>query len=267
MRLKNAAILALSTTLINTLTGCSTVKNPSSSYSLQRFAVPEVAAESWQAEVNVGGASMHKVVLPPNKTQKPIFTCNESTKCKTEDPAFLLAGVSVTPGLAFYYNAQLNRVSATWQYAGAYAGQATTGNFSQALVLGYSQHKDHGNFGDATFIGGTNQTLSWRQSTSAVDFGWVGGYRLNSQWLVYGGPFVTLHDIDTSSFYLATGNINPVDNPDQNFKGKQMGANAAVQFQFFRNMNLNLELVGAKYRIDDVSKTDTQLNLMLGIHF
>lgn len=266
MRLQKFVISVVAT-LVSTLTGCTTYKNPSSSYGLQRFAVPEVAAESWQAEVNVGAATMHKVLLPPQNNQKPVFTCNKSTKCKTEEPVFVLAGLSVTPGLAFFYNARHNRVSATWQYGGDYAGQATTGNFSQALVLGFSTHKDNGYFGDATFIGDPNETLAWDQSTSTIDFGWVGGYRLNNNWLVYGGPFVTLHDIDTSSNYTAAGGLTQIKNPDQNFKGKQIGANAAVQYQFFRNMNVSVELVSANYRIDDVSQTDTQLNLMLGIHF
>lgn|GEM_PF-5535562 len=267
MRLQKLVISAVATTLLSSLTGCANYKNPSSSYSLQRFAVPEIAGESWQSEINVGGAKTHKVVLPAQNNQKPVFTCNKSTKCDVGEPVFVLAGLSVIPGLAFYINGRQNRVSATWQYAGDYAGQASTGNFSQALVLGYSKQKDNAYYGDATFIGDPNETLQWDQATSATDFGWVGGYRLSSKWLVYGGPFVILHDIDLSSNYTDAGDLGQIKNPDRSFKGKQIGANAAVQYQLFRHMNVSLELVRAKYRIEDVNKTNTQVNLMMGFHF
>ena len=47
MRANNLLSATMTTTLL-LLAGCSTVENPASTYSLQRFAVPEVAAESWQ---------------------------------------------------------------------------------------------------------------------------------------------------------------------------------------------------------------------------
>lgn len=266
MLVNNLGIVAFATMLV-TLAGCSTVENPASTYSLQRFAVPEVAAESWQAAIYVGSAETHKVVLPVHSSQKPNFTCNKSTKCKTEDPAFSTVGLSVAPGVAFQYNPALRRGSAIWQYGGDHAGQAKAGNFSQALVLGYGFHKDRGLFGDAALVVDANTSLSWDQSTKSVDIGWVAGYRLNDDWLLYGGPFVVKHDIDMSSRFRQPGDDYDTINPKRNFNGNQLGANIAAQYEFFHRMNLNLELVSAKYRMDGVTQSDTQFNLMLGVNF
>ena len=147
------------------------------------------------------------------------------------------------------------------------AGQAKAGNFSQALVLGYGLHKDHGAFGDAAVVVDANTSLSWDQSTKSLDIGWVAGYRLNDDWLLYGGPFVVKHDIDMSSRFRQPGDDYDTINPKRNFNGKQLGANIAAQYEFFHHMSLNLELISAKYRMDGVTQSDTQLNLMLGVRF
>lgn len=266
MRANNLLSATITTTLL-LLAGCSTVENPASTYSLQRFAVPEVAAESWQAAIYAGSAETHKVVLPVQSSQKPNFSCNKSTKCKTEDPAFSIVGLSVASGLAFQYNPVMRRGSAIWQYGGEHAGKAKAGNFSQALVLGYGFHKDHGAFGDASVVVDANTSLSWEQSTKSLDIGWVAGYRLNDDWLLYGGPFIVKHDIDMSSRFRQPGDDYDTINPKRNFNGKQLGANIAAQYEFFHHMSLNLELISAKYRMDGVTESDTQLNLMLGVRF
>lgn len=266
MRANNLLSATMTTTLL-LLAGCSTVENPASTYSLQRFAVPEVAAESWQVGIYAGSAETHKVVLPVHSAQKPNFSCNKSTKCKTEEPVLSTFGLSVAPGLAFQYNPVMRRGSAIWQYSGDFAGQAKAGNFSQALVLGYGLHKDHGAFGDASVVVDANTSLSWDQSTKSLDIGWVAGYRLNDDWLLYGGPFVVKHDIDMSSRFRQPGDYDDTINPKRKFYGNQLGANIAAQYEFFHRMSLNLELVTAKYRMDGVTQSDTQLNLMLGVHF
>ncbi len=266
MRINNVPNAVVATTLM-VLAGCSTVENPASTYSLQRFSVPEVAAESWQADIYVGSAETHKVVLPVHSSQKPNFNCNKSSKCKTETPVFTAVGLSVAKGIAFQYNAALRRGSAIWQYSGEHAGQAKTGNFSQALVLGYGLHKDQGAFGDAAFTVDENTSLSWQQSTESVDLGWVAGYRLNDDWLLYGGPFIVKHHIDMSSRFRQPGHDQETINPQRKFHGNQVGGNIAAQYKFTRGMTLDLELVSAKYRMDGVSQSDTQLNLMLGVHF
>ncbi len=267
MHLKHIAPGIFSITLISMLAACSTVKNPTATYNLQRFVVPEVAAQSWRPAIYAGVAQTHKVVLPVHNSQQPNFSCNNQTKCKNEEPIFSMLALSVAPGVVFHYNTALRRVSATWQYAGEYAGQAKAGNFSQALVLGYGLFKDSGNFGDASEIADANPTLSWDQSTHSMDIGWVAGYRLNDNWLLYGGPFVLKQDVDLSSRFMASGDGYETIHAKQNFKGTQVGANIATQYRLSRRTTVNLELVSAKYRMEQSQKTNTQLNLMLGIHF
>lgn len=251
--------------------GCSNLPPASSSYSLQRFAVPEVASKSYEVDVHIGTAEMHKVSLPSTQNGKPTFDCIELLDCHENDATFVQAGVSIVPGLAFSYDNQLDRVGVIWQFAGAHLGDSKTGNFSQALVFGASGHSDlawanqyESNLGIDTLV----RTDSWNQHTKAYDIGWVGGYRLNDDWLIYGGPFYTLHKIDLESrseIYNVTPNVTVVGFYD--FEGKQLGANIAAQYRFFDVMELNIELVSARYKLNSGSQTDTQLNLMLGARF
>lgn len=251
--------------------GCSNLPPASSSYSLQRFAVPEVASKSYQVDVHIGSAEMHKVSLPATQDGKPTFDCIELFDCHENDATFVQAGVSVLPGLALSYDNQLDRVGITWQFAGAHLGDSKTGNFSQALVFGASGHSDQASANQYQSKLGVDtlvRTDSWNQHTKAYDIGWVGGYRLNDNWLIYGGPFYTLHKIDLESrseIYNVTPNVTVVGFSD--FEGKQLGANIAAQYRFSESFELNLEVVSARYKLNSGSQTDTQLNLMLGARF
>jgi len=248
------------------LTGCGTIQKPTSSYSLQRFASPEVAAEKWRPSAHVGSAKMHKVVLPESANSKPSFDCNASILCVEEDPYFFLGSLSVLPGLEFSFNSQLNRISATWQFYGDYHGNAKAGNISQALVMGVSGHSDSDK--DISYfdieVPNNFTKQSWDQTTKTLDIGWVGGYRIDDKWLVYGGPFVTYHKID-NTVEIKT-DISKIQN-QYNFKGRQVGANIALQYAAFSWLDVNLEFVSARYRMNDGSINDSQVNFMLGSRF
>ena len=253
-----------------TLIGCGTIQKPTSSYSLQRFATPEIASEAWRGSAHVGYAQMHKVVLPDSANSKPNFDCKGTPLCVEKDPYFLSGGLSVMPGLAFDYNSQLNRISTTWQFDGEYQNNAKAGNISQALVLGYSSHSES----DSTDVNiqlelpGDFQLQSWDQTTKTIDIGWVGGYRIDDKWLVYGGPFVAFHDVDNSVSINRKSNtgLTKIDN-QYNFSGRQLGANIALKYQVFYWLDLNLEFVSAQYRMNNYSTNDSQLNFMLGSRF
>lgn len=251
--------------------GCSNLPPATSSYSLQRFAVPEVANKSYAVDVHLGSAEMHKVTLPATQDGKPTFDCLELFDCEENDATFVQAGVSIVPGLAFSYDNQLDRIGVIWQFAGAHLGDSKTGNFSQAIVLGASGHSDQAsanqyqsNLGVDTLV----RTDSWNQHTKAYDIGWVGGYRVDDNLLIYGGPFYTLHKIDLESrseIYNVTPNVTVVGFSD--FEGKQLGANIAAQYRFSESLEVNLEVVSARYKLNSASQTDTQLNLMMGARF
>lgn len=253
------------------LLGCSNLPPATSSYSLQRFAVPEVASKSYEVDVHIGSAEMHKVSLPATQNGTPSFDCLELFDCHENDATFVQAGVSVLPGLALSYDNQLDRVGIIWQFAGAHLGDSKTGNFSQALVFGASGHSNAASSNQYKSNLGTGEIIrtdSWNQHTKAYDIGWVGGYRLNDDWLIYGGPFYTLHKIDLESrseIYDVTPNVTVLGFYD--FEGKQLGANIAAQYRFFDAMELNIELVSARYKLNSGSQTDTQVNLMLGARF
>lgn len=248
------------------LVGCGTIQKPTSSYSLQRFATPEIASEALSGSAYIGYAQMHKVVLPDSANGKPSFDCNPTILCVEEDPYFVQGSLAVMPGLEFSFNSQLNRIGATWQFYGDYRGNAKTGNISQALVFGVSSHSesdtDVGNFEIEVPSEFTKQ--SWDQTTKTIDIGWVGGYRIDEQWLVYGGPFITYHDID-NTVEIKT-DLSKIQNR-YDFKGRQVGANIAMQYTGFSWLDINLELVSARYSMNNGSINDSQINMMLGTRF
>jgi len=247
------------------LAGCNTFQKPSSSYSLQRFAVPEVASEAWKLSAHAGYAKIHKVVLPTTEAGMPNFDCKTNNSCVEDDHLFVAGDVSVAEGLAFTFNSQLNRISTTWQFYGENQGKAQAGNISQALVLGYSRHSDN-----SSTIGDINNfnPAEWSQKTQTVDLGWVGGYRIDEQWLIYGGPFVSIHDIDnTVDTTTRTANEVIKTYNQFNFSGRQQGANIAVQYQTFSWLEVQLEWVFARYQMNNASVNDSQLNLMVGTRF
>jgi len=260
----------IATTLF--LLGCETLQKPTSSYSLQRLTAPEVAAQPWRASAHIGHAEMHKVVLPDSATSRPNFNCQDTPLCVVEGASFFSGNLTVLPGFAFAYNSQLNRVSATWQFAGDYADHAKPGNFSQALVLGASKHSDSDSAVElpSTQFTGRTAAGSWDQTTQAMDFGWIGGYRIHPDWLIYGGPFVTFHDIDNRVSTETRAEVVNITN-QFNFSARQLGANLAVQYQAFTlfdiPIELHLEFVAARYRMNNGSIQDSQLNFMVGSRF
>lgn len=260
---KNPLFLACASLL---LFGCGTIQKPTSSYSLQRFATPEVAEEGWKPSLQIGFAEMHKVVLPDSANAKPSYDCNSAILCVENDPYFFQGNLSVISGLEFAFNSQLNRVSATWQFFGDFHEHAEAGNISQALVLGVSRHSESdtyvGNF-DIEIPNGFTQH-SWDQTTTSIDFGWVAGYRINENWLLYGGPFITLHDIDNS--VTAQTDLDKIQQ-HFNFKGRQLGTNIALKYKAFSWLDVDLEFVSAKYELNDGSTNNNQFNLMFGTRF
>ncbi len=269
----NSKFLVNFTTLVLAaplLVGCGALpKKPTSSYSLQRLAVPEVAAEPLKVGLQVGIADMHKVILPDTANASPDYNCDKIINCVVDDSTFTHADITVMQGLAFNYNTQLNRIGATWQFYGDYASASKAGNFSQALVFGYSRDKESES--DLSVEGEILTEFnprSWQQSTDSLDIGWVGGYRVADQWLVYGGPFAIFHTIDNSVQLekQLNADIISMENNFQ-FKGRQIGANIALRFEATSWLNFDIEFVSSQYRMNQQSNRDSQFNFAVATRF
>lgn len=252
------------------LIGCGVIpKKPTSSYGIQRFAVPEVAEKPLKFNLKAGAAEMYKVMLPATENDTPEFNCDRDGTCYANDPDFMYADVSVIKGISLNYNTQLNRIGAIWQFYGASSDQAKAGNFSQAIVVGFSRDKDSNELPE---IADSDPTVfnarAWSQSTSSVDIGWVGGYRLSDDWLVYGGPFVNYHDIDSSIHFEKRNNYD-VFTMQQGYglKGRQVGANIALRYDILSWLNVDVEFVSARYTMNNVSNRDSQFNFIIGTRF
>lgn len=252
------------------LVGCGSVpRKPASSYSLQRFITPEVASEPLKVAGQAGYANMHKVILPTTQEGSPDFQCEGTLYCRVDESTFIRGDITVASGVAFNYNTQLNRIGATWQFYGDYSDQAKAGNFSQALVIGYSRDKDEEStpeeLGDVN--NGFNSRL-WHQSTSSLDIGWVGGYRLADDWLVYGGPFTIVHDIDNTVNVEKQVDFEVIRLQNKYaFKGRQVGANIALRYEVLDWLDFHLEFVSSRYRLNNVTNSDSQFNFMVGTRF
>lgn len=257
--------LAISLAVISISFNSTVLAQTTSSYSVQRFSVPEVSNKPFAVDVHLGRASAHQVGLPDSAYASASFECSWNYNCDVASSSFVQAGITVLPGLSFTYNTQQDRVGMVWQFAGKDLSQSTTGNFAQALVVGVSNNKTKSAVSQATLLSSSScriySDFDLEQDTQSYDLGWVGGYRLDHQWLFYGGPFMARHLIESQSFALCAP-PTPL-----KFIGKQLGANIASQYRFSEHVELNIELVSARYSLNATAHTDTQVNIMLGVRF
>lgn len=266
------------------VTGCSVNNPPYTSMSLVRMESPELSAKPLSVQLHTGYAEERQFTLTTDAEQQVSYGCSifsssnpdssTSNRCKTRD-AIYRAGLAVAPGLELGYTRHANhRASAKYQFAGQHRETASTGNWSQALVVGYQwQQQDFDgevNFSTDEFVPHFTSYSEWQQKTTGYDIGYVVGYRMNPSLLVYGGPYLykgNLKGEQILTFRDALGSHSETLDFDLNSSGRQAGANVALQFNFGQYFVLQTELVYSQLRWEDARKNATQANLMLGVQF
>ncbi|SEA96083.1 hypothetical protein SAMN04488051_11049 [Alkalimonas amylolytica] len=244
---------------------------------------PELSAKPLSVQLHTGYAEERQFTLTADAEQQVNYGCSiysssnpdsiTSNRCKKRD-AIYRAGLAVAPGLELGYTRHANhRVSAKYQFAGQHRETASTGNWSQALVVGYQwQQEDFdGAVNFWTDFPDRNQRATrseWQQKTTGYDIGYVVGYRINPSLLIYGGPYIYKGDLKGEQMLTVQQNSeNSQLNFDLNSAGRQTGANIALQFNFGQYFLLQSELVYSQLRWEDARKNATQLNLMFGVQF
>lgn len=149
-----------------------------------------------------------------------------------------------------------------YQFYGDHAESSSTGNFSQALTLGYEFNNDSDDSSCSTSFCDENESYSnWEYDTHAYDLAWILGYKLTSYNIVYGGPFYRWISLD--------GYKSIADLSEQNISGDgdMIGANIAIEHRFKFGLGLTGEIAYSTLRWEKYSIDDTGYHFKIDYQF
>ena len=265
--------------LLLVLSGCSVNTPPHTSLSLVRFESPELSAKPLSVQLNQGLSEDRVVTLSNNQESQVSYGCSQPDwtsadgSCEQEY-VFLRGSLAVAKGLEVAYTKHADhRISVKHQFAGQHRENADEGNWSQAVVVGYSWQQN--DYDRATF----DQLHSpspdiylthsrWEQKTTGYDIGYVLGYRVSPRLLIYGGPYLYKGKLKGEQFLTLTENNSETELIiDLDSTGRKLGLNLALQFNFGKYFVLQTEVVSSRLTWANVNKQANQINIMAGVQF
>jgi hypothetical protein len=196
--------------------------------------------------------------------------------------------LSVAPRWELKYSSHNdNKISVKYQFYGDTGDKATKGNYSQAVSVGLAAYDDSAS---GLFTERTNTTnedgaeielttfTDYDQDTYTLDVAWIHGYRLNDNFMFYGGPFFIHGKLDgdlvnrtTVTMEPSTGST-PLSDGNQtrtnlDSTGNMLGINVAGEYEFDFGMFVTLEVALSRLDWDGAKATDTSVALQFGYHF
>lgn len=265
--------------LLLVLSGCSVNTPPHTSLSLVRFESPELSATPLSVQLNQGLSEDRVVTLSNNQQSQVSYGCSQPDwtsadgSCEHEY-AFLRGSLAVAKGLEVAYTKHADhRISVKHQFAGQHRESAAAGNWSQAVVVGYSWQQN--DYDRATFdqLHSSSPDIylthsRWEQKTTGYDIGYVLGYRVSPRLLIYGGPYLYKGKLKGEQFLTLTENNSETELIiDLDSTGRKLGLNLALQFNFGKYFVLQTEVVSSRLTWANVNKQANQINIMAGVQF
>lgn len=265
--------------LLLVLSGCSVNTPPHTSLSLVRFESPELSAKPLSVQLNQGLSEDRVVTLSNNQQSQVSYGCSQPDwtsadgSCEHEY-AFLRGSLAVAKGLEVAYTKHADhRISVKHQFAGQHRESAAEGNWSQAVVVGYSWQQN--DYDRATFdlLHSSSPDIylthsRWEQKTTGYDIGYVLGYRVSPRLLIYGGPYLYKGKLKGEQFLTLTENNSETELIiDLDSTGRKLGLNLALQFNFGKYFVLQTEVVSSRLTWANVNKQANQINIMAGVQF
>ena len=261
------------------LSGCSVNTPPHTSLSLVRFESPELSAKPLSVQLNQGLSEDRIFTLSNNQESQVSYGCSQSDwttvdgSCE-QDYAFLRGSLAIATGLEVAYTKHSDhRISVKHQFAGQHRENAAAGNWSQAVVVGYSwQQNDYDRetfeqrYSSSPDIYLTHSR--WQQKTTGYDIGYVLGYRVSPRLLIYGGPYLYKGKLKGEQILtLMQDNSETESIIELDSTGRKLGLNLALQFNFGKYFVLQTEVVSSRLTWADVNKQASQINIMAGVQF
>jgi len=290
---KNKSIYLSLITACFVLVGC---KSTETSLSTTRMDRPEISSKPLDARLNVGAGQRSVIDLTDDTLQffyTNQFNSDSTTFSISPEPVgadtapFAKLSLSVAPRFEVSYGAHDdNKIALKYQFYGDTADKATAGNYSQALSLGFARYKD-----DAKGLSMTKYSTvdeegriislesfkDFEQDTYTVDLAWIHGYRVNDNFLLYGGPYFiygvlsgeqinTYDTVDVEeNGAVTTGTAQA--NIDLDSNGNMLGLSVAGEYEFDFGLFLTLEFSAARIEWEGASATETNSALAIGYHF
>ncbi|MFT6269314.1 MAG: hypothetical protein ACJAVV_002139 [Alphaproteobacteria bacterium] len=279
--LKGTTIICIVLISASLLSGCFSSKTSLSTVRMDR---PEVSENAYAVRARLGLAQRNEIILSEFATNLNEPATLDPQVDDANISPFSAIGLTIVPRLEVSLSGNDDvKISVKYQFSGDSADKATAGNFSQAVSLGYSRFEDDSpaTSSSSSFIAISNPIdgiytefdEAYSQRTHAIDVAWILGYRVNSNFLIYGGPYFIHGDLSGDQ----TLTIREADNADftnpsiaervlqLDSNGYMLGANFALEYQF--NVGFFLSAEASFNSVNWENDSSSQVNIALGLGY
>jgi hypothetical protein len=224
------------------LAGCQST--PQTTMPTYRLNSPEV--NSTALKIKIGGGTGNESSINLNTYKEGDLVDINSNTVNNLTP-FAQVSIVAVKGLKFVVSDDTGLgIKALYQFYGLNADNTVEGNFSQALSLGYLTNDDQGDYDldyDSLY---PYYDSHWKQKTKIIDFAWISGYRINADFLIYGGPFFQRGKSKvTETLSALTNEVDKIVSKKQH-KGNLYGANIAFEYRLNFGLGFTGEVVYSK---------------------
>lgn len=248
---KTLSLIALS----GLLGGC--YSSPESLNSMARFDSPEVNKAPFKLSMSLGTDTSNVVALKTNDEA-------------TED-SHLRAAAELSLGHGFelgWAAGGEGKYSLKYQFYGKGREQASSGDISLAMSIGYVSGDDSG-VEAGNYVGLQEYNKShWEFDKNAIDVALISGYRFTPDLLLYGSVFYQDGEIDGRYYIKDPGLCTTGCKTDPiHSDGKNYGVSVALEYAFTRNVFGTLEATLHQADWFDRTKSESSANLNVGYRF
>jgi len=231
------------------LTACNPV---SLSVSNHRMENPEVNSKPFKVNLASGFSG---------RTDMAIEERIDSDSDGVSLPAFAQGGITLGKGVEVSIRVDADsakHLGVKYQFYGDHAEQSSSGNFSQAVTLGYEMNHTRDDSDCGTYDCNYD---SWEHDTDIYDGAWIFGYKLTERNIIYGGPFYQWGSLEGYK-YLFDDSQEAIDSD-----GDMIGANIALEHRFSSGLGLTGEVVYSTLRWEGFTEDTVLVNFKMDYQF
>lgn len=230
------------------LIGCGTA--PSFSLNETRMQSPEVVGDSWSARVGAG-----------RDQRSVVGITNKDDSDGDGDFLFLDAALGYQGFELFFFGSRAETLGIKYQFAGDNSKQATAGNISHAISLSVENSNSNiGYYGSQSEQDCSPDCIRWSTKIRTLDLAWIAGYRVDENFIFYGGPYIQHGYLRVTSDLVADSELD-------GRSARKVGLSLAGEYRFHYGLGLTLEIARSKTRWHDLLENHTGVSFKIDYLF
>lgn len=247
------------------LTACS---NPRGyiTHNETRLMNPEVSNQQWAGRLAVGRDARSQVITDVREHNNESFSSSPDDEFLFTEIALAKSGVEL-----FHRSSQGETIGIKYQFSGQHSEAAQSGNIAQAIAFSvefsnenegsYYRYNDNACIVDEPCHPSDTSTYEhWQNKTKTLDLAWIGGYRINKNLIIYGGPYIQYGKIyinsDSQDYELLS---------DQS--ARKLGLSLALEHRFNNKIGVAAEIVGSNTKWHNRSLSNTGASFKVDYQF